>query len=500
MANTRAKFSRIATRVQGMMAPATPSAISPQTFQDVSALLAPLGMNLPEPKENFLLPEAGTDNFFGRHPMLSRGIENAMLAAASIRPSETLGEGISNVAQGLLSIPSLRAQHINNQLMAPMQQAMDVINLKSALASKVMSTPAGLVKVDPISGDVSKGMSLWDIAGQGGNRPTEESALNLLPPDLQGKYGSYMRGIGRQASQAMSPEHANDILTKGLQFVAQQEAINNRDPREKSINPITEAAVGPKPQKLQNEDDATYQGRVSAWAKKAAQFENQNKISVGVTVANARNDSRYGTFFDPKTFQVVQRRMDDAAEAGLTPVHSLDVDKLSNRLTQVRGFEQAVNQVEQNLDALKDSNQALALTTVLQRAQHEPGIKETILQGVASNGMNDKTTKLASALLRAGELSGGLRGFSGGMNGSQAMLNKFQAGSLPKGFDSYKLAQDLLHGTRQELNTIKSNMFANVSSVDFMNSDTSMNGNPLFTPNAAPSDAVSKFKAKHGIK
>ena len=70
-------------------------------------------------------------NFNSQHPALSRGIEGALEGAAFTKGSNTWGEGISNVAQGLLAAKGARAEKYNNQLMMPFEQAQQVAGLQN---------------------------------------------------------------------------------------------------------------------------------------------------------------------------------------------------------------------------------------------------------------------------------------------------------------------------------------------------------------------------------
>lgn len=69
---------------------------------------------------NALLPNSG---FFGRHPGIARGIEGGIFGAAATRGSDTWGEGISNVMQGLIGGRQMRQSMINRQFAAPFEQA-----------------------------------------------------------------------------------------------------------------------------------------------------------------------------------------------------------------------------------------------------------------------------------------------------------------------------------------------------------------------------------------
>lgn len=91
----------------------------------VQDMLGQYGMSIPDNiKQNFMLPEAGTDNFFGRHPHLAGGIENAFMAVANMGPtSMSAGDNISNVARAIMAIPGERREHAISQIMAPFQTA-----------------------------------------------------------------------------------------------------------------------------------------------------------------------------------------------------------------------------------------------------------------------------------------------------------------------------------------------------------------------------------------
>src|SRR5512146_1546478 len=80
-----------------------------QHMDELGQLLGSMGVSLPDHiRQNVFLPETG---FFGNHPGLTRGIENAVLAAASMGPSATVGEGISNVARSMIAVPQMRQQY-----------------------------------------------------------------------------------------------------------------------------------------------------------------------------------------------------------------------------------------------------------------------------------------------------------------------------------------------------------------------------------------------------
>jgi len=99
---------------------------------DVHNALAPYRLGIPEHlDQNLMLPEPGSNNFFGRHPTISRAIENAFIGVAGMGPtSMSAGDNISNVAHSVLNIPEVRKEHMTSQLMAPFQAAGMISNLQ----------------------------------------------------------------------------------------------------------------------------------------------------------------------------------------------------------------------------------------------------------------------------------------------------------------------------------------------------------------------------------
>lgn len=74
------------------------------------------------------LPFEGRDNWFGRHPRIGRGLDDALIALSNMdEPSPTIGGNISNAARGFLSIGQtrrgLRQQQVADE-MAPQMTAL----------------------------------------------------------------------------------------------------------------------------------------------------------------------------------------------------------------------------------------------------------------------------------------------------------------------------------------------------------------------------------------
>lgn len=113
---------------------ATPQPLPHDFRQAADSMLAPFGLQLPDPRQNIMLPEPGTDNFFGQHPNLSRGIENALLMGASVGPSETPGDAINQVARALLSLDPQRMAIQQQRQMQPFEMLAPMLNIQKAQA------------------------------------------------------------------------------------------------------------------------------------------------------------------------------------------------------------------------------------------------------------------------------------------------------------------------------------------------------------------------------
>lgn len=115
-----------APRVSGRSAGSRAGGGSPTGYEDFSnsgqlqSLLAQYGLAPAQAQPNVLLPNSG---FFGDHPNLSRGLENAAIAVAHTPESTTTGGAISAIAQGALSIPQYRNQVQTQRQMAPLAMA-----------------------------------------------------------------------------------------------------------------------------------------------------------------------------------------------------------------------------------------------------------------------------------------------------------------------------------------------------------------------------------------
>lgn len=113
-----------------------PGVMSPETLMNpqVQQLLAQYGVS---PEQARGAAENASPNMFitnpaayQKHPVLAGMIERGLEGAAFTQGSHTWGEGISNVAKGLMDANAARTEKYNSMLMMPFQQAQQVANLK----------------------------------------------------------------------------------------------------------------------------------------------------------------------------------------------------------------------------------------------------------------------------------------------------------------------------------------------------------------------------------
>lgn len=94
-----------------------PYGITPQHLQDVA--------NQANPNMFVQNPEA-----YQKHPVIAGMLERGLEGLAFTQGSHTWGEGLSNVAKGMMDAHAARTEKYNNMLMMPFQQAQQVAQMK----------------------------------------------------------------------------------------------------------------------------------------------------------------------------------------------------------------------------------------------------------------------------------------------------------------------------------------------------------------------------------
>lgn len=72
------------------------------------------------------------------HPVMSGVLDGLLGGLANTKGSDTVGEGLSNVAQGLAATHDQQVQHVNAQLQMPYQQAMTVASLQDQVGKQTL--------------------------------------------------------------------------------------------------------------------------------------------------------------------------------------------------------------------------------------------------------------------------------------------------------------------------------------------------------------------------
>lgn len=119
--------------------------------QAMAAGVHPLEAN--QVRNNAVLPNTG---FFGDHPRLSSAIEGGLFGAAYTRPSQTIGEGISNVAGGLLEGTQARQALWKRQFAGPFQASDVLENLQDKQALRQSRADEGQLRHTQMEYDLAK--------------------------------------------------------------------------------------------------------------------------------------------------------------------------------------------------------------------------------------------------------------------------------------------------------------------------------------------------------
>lgn len=118
--------------------PLEPGAMSPdvQNNPTVMDLLSHFGVHPQQQIDpNLFIHNA---HAWANHPVMSGVLEGLLSGAANTHGSDTLGEGIGNVARGLADTQAQRTQRVNAQLMMPYQQAMTVASLQDQAGKQTL--------------------------------------------------------------------------------------------------------------------------------------------------------------------------------------------------------------------------------------------------------------------------------------------------------------------------------------------------------------------------
>jgi hypothetical protein len=240
-----------------------------------------------------------------------------------------------------------------------------------------------------------------------------------------------------------------------------KELYRNTAPKEgveKTLEPA-EAAAFPKPQRTQFPPDAAgakaYQKSLQQWGQDILKERQSQKEKLVIERGNAIAGARRVSVYDPSKNKIVFMRADDAEEQGLTGMSTTQASQLMGTVTAIRGFENAIGNLEKNIDVLSNPTSRAKIVAAAGKAGTDEGFFHQLIEGTARANLNAKETAFLANMLRAGELAGGLRSFAGNVRSTETLMNRFIKGSIPTGVDTPETARALLTGTKQELALIK---------------------------------------------
>lgn len=431
--------------------------------------LAPYGLQEPQHTNPFIMfnDQSGLG---ASHPKWARFIEGALMGAQT--PSgDTIGENIGNVARSVMNVPNAYRQNEMSQFMAPFQMAAPMAQLQQMQANTDMakahtayfdaeSKKAQLIKSLPdfkdtkvVKNPVTGGTELW--------------GTNSLT-------GEYSMVPGSNKANLPDP-------TEG------------KDPQG---DPYINAAIGPKPIRSATDTDEQFNAKLKAWGKSGTDLKVQMASDPRVAAALARIFPVVSP--DGKVTYMQGRDAIGKNAGGVGTAKDMIGYK-----TAVSGFENALNNVDSNVDVLNNADRRPLITAALKHASADEGFFSQLITGAAQTNLNPKETQFVTSILRARELANGLRPFAGNARSTETMTQRFIEGSIPTGAAGSKFAKQLLNGTRQEVNIIKKSINDQYGGDIFAGSIPGDTLQPnIMSPFGTDSvdDEVNSFKKKKGLK
>lgn len=197
-----------------------------QMLQQGNDALEAQGLPAYQPQQNMVFPstnQQGQPTFMGRHPGLAGALEGALITAASMPstgPVASTGDGISAAAKGFLGMVGAKRQFATEQAMLPMQMAQQAAQMKATMAPQALTTPAGIVMRDPLTGGLSHGASLAEIAGQGQTPSFDEQSVMGMVPDANPQEQLRLRAAARVAQGLYDPQKRAEYVGNAVKQIS----------------------------------------------------------------------------------------------------------------------------------------------------------------------------------------------------------------------------------------------------------------------------------------
>lgn len=408
--------------------------IAPGQMDELQSDFGPIvqqitGSPMQAPRQNFLLPEPGSDGFFGQHPRVAQGIENALLALANTHGGETIGDSLSSIAAGLFSVPQARRQYQAEQLQSQIGAAGQLAQMKGLIAPTTITTPAGLVSRNPQTGALSPGMSLRDIAKMNGTPQTSSlERLTALFPDAPENVKNTIAGYAHVIDNEPNPEKASMYEQQAIAHLTS--AASKSGPKDFSnvfdvAKAKVESELGPMPERT----DPKFQSWINRYSGEVTRMQSAPGVQRAQILVGGRMvpviDTQTGnlTFSDPNEIHANGGRFAPAGEGG----------KSMNKLALINDIRQAAKQVESN-SAIFD-NPALQRAGLAASLANPSSTLQSFMQSIPRGQLNDKEQQAVADIFNLKENAMALRTVLGAGQGSEdlraAILNTLPGPGTP---------------------------------------------------------------------
>lgn len=155
-----------------------------------------------------------SNDFAQQHPRLSGalgGILGVLSNMGDTPPVSGFGAGLSRLAQGLAGNAMMQRQFAQQQAMLPMQIAQNVAAYRKTMAPEAITTPAGIALRNPMTGEITPGIGMAQIAsGNNGAFDTGNAdyAKNLLArlPDADEREQQMIKSSAQSFAQIWDPQ------------------------------------------------------------------------------------------------------------------------------------------------------------------------------------------------------------------------------------------------------------------------------------------------------
>lgn len=152
-------------------------------------------------------------NAWANHPVMSGVLDGLLGGLANTKGSDTLGEGLSNVAQGLEATHDQKIAHANAQLMMPYNQAMAVANLQDQVGKQSLQEAQQKRDISQSNYYDNLLESRQNIATTNANAKVQVAGITA---DGRAKMqATKPLGVDQSVYNANVKKHLNDIVAPG---------------------------------------------------------------------------------------------------------------------------------------------------------------------------------------------------------------------------------------------------------------------------------------------